>query len=81
MAAAAPGRPSKARDEAVDWLRMVLIDGPVPAATLRAEAKAAGISWRTIERAREVLGVIVKQIGEAGGGHYWQWSLPAEEAP
>src|SRR5207302_9926665 len=46
-----------ARDEAVTFLVDVLAPGPRPVEDVRREARAAGISERTLERARGKLGV------------------------
>src|SRR5690606_3382049 len=44
-------RASPERDEAEAFLRDVLQDGPTPVADIQAEAKAAGISIATLNRA------------------------------
>lgn len=64
--------------EAQDFLREVLEAGPVPAVQVQAEAKDAGISIRTLDRARRAIGVESKREGEPGkrGGGTWRWSLP-----
>jgi putative DNA primase/helicase len=41
-----------ATDEAVDWLREFLADGPLPSKQVRSEGDAAGHSWATIRRAK-----------------------------
>src|SRR5215472_18440028 len=66
LATGSPGRPPEARDGAVAWLRELLAAEPVPVATVRAEARAAGIAWRTVERARTAMRIAVKRIGEPG---------------
>lgn len=45
------------RDTAQDWLGHMLATGPVAVSELRHQAKEAGISWRTIERAKAELGI------------------------
>ena len=67
------GADGGARDEACDWLRKELVDGPRPPKRLKAEATAAGISWRTIERAKSELGVKSEKTGFDGE---WRWHLP-----
>lgn len=62
---------SSARDSAEDFLKELLKDGPAPTKHVEAEAKAAGISWRTVRRASDVLSV--KKQKSNGG---WYWSLP-----
>lgn len=59
--------------EAVDWLAMVLSDGPKPAKQLVGEAKEVGIADRTLKRAKSLLKVYaVKDTGERGK---WCWAL------
>jgi hypothetical protein len=67
-----------ARSEAVEFLNDVLADGPVAASQVKEEAEDAGISERTLWRAKKVLGVLAYREGESGGrgkGH-WFWKLP-----
>src|SRR6516225_1545266 len=45
------------RDDAADWLRDYLGDGPKLARDVLTESKAAGFSKRTIDRAKAVAGV------------------------
>jgi len=61
-----------ARDEAAEWLRDVLRDGPQPAAEVKRRARADGIADRTLDRAKARLGVRAAKAGMAGG---WTWSL------
>jgi len=62
--------------EAKRWLREMLGDGPVAVKEVRREAEAAGLAWRTIERAKAELRVVAerKGFGASGGG---QWALPS----
>ncbi len=60
-------------DEAADWLRDFLRDGPQLAKDVFRESKEAGFSKRTIERAKSQAGV-VSHKAEFGGG--WVWALP-----
>jgi hypothetical protein len=67
---------ANARDEARTFLADELADGPVPTKALKDAADEAGISWRTIERAKQALGVKSRKAqGVVGGG--WEWSLPS----
>jgi hypothetical protein len=63
---------------AQDFLRDVLSDGPRAVKDIRAQANEAGLSWRTVERAKAALGVRAAREGEAGkrGGGAWVWVLP-----
>jgi putative DNA primase/helicase len=68
------------RTEAEDFLRDVLADGPRPSTEIEAEAKGAGISWRTVRRAQKALGIKPYRKAGAGDGlgksERWYWSLP-----
>jgi putative DNA primase/helicase len=73
----AEGAPESARDEAGDWLRDMLATCPVRVQTLRDQAKAAGLAWRTVERAKKEAGVRVQRRSEGNdGAGAWVWSLP-----
>lgn len=63
-----------ARDCAKNFLMATLADGPMSKAEIEAAARANCISERTLRRAKDELGVIVKKDGEGGG---WTWRLPA----
>lgn len=63
---------ASAEDEAADFLRQVLCDDVVPSKQVEAEAKEAGIAWRTVRRAAKALGVKPRK----GDGGKWYWSLP-----
>ena len=60
-----------ALEDAEDWLRSELSGGPVPARRIEALAKRAGISPRTLRRARKSLGVVTRRAGFGPGG----WSV------
>jgi hypothetical protein len=71
-------------DEAVEFLSMVLADGPLPVTKIEEEAKAAGIfggerdvgQSKPFRRARKQLGIKPRQIpGQKAGG--WVWGLPS----
>jgi hypothetical protein len=71
-------RPSPQQDKAEDFLRQALADAERPVAWLQKVAKSKRISWRTVQRAKEALEVIVERRGEEGrrGGGAWWWRLP-----
>jgi hypothetical protein len=68
------------RSEAEEFLRDTLASGPRPATEIEAEAKGAGISWRTVRRAQKDLGIKPRRMAESGDGlgkaGRWYWSLP-----
>jgi putative DNA primase/helicase len=59
------------RQEATDFLRDLLADGPVGAREVRDQAEDAGIAARTLDRAKKALNVV-----SARSGTTWSWSLP-----
>ena len=67
----APDRPT-----ADEWLLAALAGGPRPATELREAAEAAGFSVRTLERAKQRLGVVARQA-RRGDRTVWLWSEPA----
>ena len=69
------GRPTEGR-RAIDWLRAVLADGPIPSQALLQRATAAGFSERTIDRAKPQAGVRGVKTGIA-----WHTALDVEVAP
>ena len=71
------GEPAGARAGAEDFLRELLADGPVKAKDVRREARDAGVSDRTLDRAKAQLGVrATKAGGRFGGDPAWYWELP-----
>lgn len=62
--------------DAAQFLADLLANGPVPVKDLKAEATAAGITWRTIERAKAEMGLIAARQGTQGrGGGFWVWRI------
>jgi putative DNA primase/helicase len=59
--------------QASAWLRDALTAGPVAVVELEVDAKAEGIAWRTIKRAKRANAVVATKDGEAGA---WRWRLP-----
>ncbi len=70
-----PGPEPVARNQAAEWLRDLLRSGPMAAGKIQDEAKAAGYAWRTVQRAKDDLGI--KPHREQFGG-VWTWRLPLE---
>lgn len=68
-----PGPEPLARQEAEEFLYELLADGPVKSSDVYADAKQAGISKSTINRAKTGMGIKpYKKSYEEG----WYWSLP-----
>jgi RecA-family ATPase len=68
-----------ALDDAIDFLEDTLSDGAVPQKEIEAAAKSEGLSWKTVRRAKDSIGVISYRHGGIGGSGSWYWSLPASE--
>lgn len=60
------------RREAKAWLKDLLADGPVAVKKIQQEAKAAGLSWITVRRAKDTLRVVASKSAYKGG---WEWQL------
>lgn len=63
------------RDEAEAWLAEQLAVGPVPSEDLQRRARADGIAWRTVRRAKDTLEVSARRHGFGADGR-WVWELP-----
>jgi putative DNA primase/helicase len=76
-AARGDGRNRSATDEAGDFLREILADGPVPQKDVEAQADGAGLSWAAVKRAKKAAGVKAERRGVEGerGGGGWYWSI------
>ncbi len=66
------------RSEAVEFLNDILCEGPVAANQIKEEAEDAGISERTLARAKKMLQILSYREGESGsrGRGQWLWKLP-----
>lgn len=62
---------TSAMDSAADFLRELLTEGSAPSKYVETEAKAAGISWITVRRASDALGVKKRRMNGA-----WYWFRP-----
>jgi putative DNA primase/helicase len=62
------------RRTADEWLRNLLAEGPALVRDIQAAARAAGLVWRTIERAKTRLRVRAALLGYGSAGR-WQWRL------
>lgn len=70
------GQTKTARQEAIDFLRDLLAEGPRPSKDVIAEAKEFGHTEKTIRRAFKDLGGKPGKTGFEGG---WVWSLDSAE--
>lgn len=64
-----------ALDDAEEWIRAQLRDGPVSAEEIRKRARKDGIAWRTISRAKRAAGATSRKTGEE-----WVWTLENKDA-
>lgn len=62
---------TSAMDSAADFLRELLTEGSAPSKYVETEAKAAGISWITVRRASDAMGVKKRRMNGA-----WYWFRP-----
>ena len=70
-------KPSNEREDAKKFLEDQLADGPVESKRLETIAEGRSISWRTVQRAADGLGVVRKARG-FGSSKTSMWSLPAK---
>ncbi len=63
------------RQDVEDWLRQILADGPMPVSVLQAEAKAAGLSWRTLERTKAQMRQTIDTVKLGFNPSAWHWLL------
>lgn len=63
------------RDDAAEWLRELLANGPCPARDVERDARDAGFSIATVRRAKAAIGVVSRKPSIFGGS--WVWALPA----
>lgn len=75
-------REAPKRDAAEELLRDVLATGPMKQSDIEAAAKAEGISWATVRRAKDDLGIVTEQVRELGrlgaGPSYWSFPDPGD---
>ncbi len=72
------GGGDSARATAEGWLRELLAEGAVLSEEVRTQAQEAGLSWATVRRAQESLGIRPRKAGgRFGGDPSWFWALPS----
>jgi len=64
-----------ARDQAAEFLRGFLKEGPQPARLVEEKAKAAQVARRTLDRAKQELNIVARKTKNG-----WMWSLPKRVA-
>jgi putative DNA primase/helicase len=70
---AASKKDHTALDETKCFLQQLLADGAVAVEKVQSEARAAGLAWTTVRRAKKELGIKSGKAGMEGG---WSWALP-----
>jgi len=71
---------SSQKARAMDFLREILKDGPLPKTTIDQYTKDNGFSIATVRRAKDDLGVSANFIpATEDRASFWKWSLPNEE--
>jgi putative DNA primase/helicase len=68
-----------ATDDAAEWLREVLTDGPISASDIKRMARDAGHTSRIVQRARADIGVRTRGR-RYGPGAQWVWCIDAIDA-
>jgi hypothetical protein len=66
------------RERAAEFLRAALANGPLPVAELEKLAAERGLSWKTVLRAKESLGVKSELLRSEGNERAWQWFDPRQ---
>ena len=82
LAALAGAVDMPARAEAEDFLRRFLAEGARAAGEIERQARAAGIAWRTIKRAKTALAITTERRAgaERGDPPRWFWEMPKRRA-
>jgi hypothetical protein len=75
LRAPAKSETERPRDAAQEWLVGMLGRGPVAVPELRRESDAAGLAWRTVERAKGELGIRSRKLAMGAG---WVWEFDPE---
>jgi hypothetical protein len=82
-AADSSGGDRTAKQEAVEFLRELLAEGPVLQTEVRSQADAVGFSYATVKRAKREARVKASRVGEEGvrGGGRWFWHFERDWPP
>ncbi|HDZ55389.1 MAG TPA: AAA family ATPase [Pseudomonas xinjiangensis] len=64
-------------DEACDFLRALLANGPIPTKQIKVDADGSGLTWATVRRAQKAIGAKARKGGMDAG---WFWELPFQGA-
>lgn len=73
-----PGPDAEELKRAETWLLEILSDGPVESERIKKEGRAEGFAWRTLQRAKNDLGVKARRQGFGADGK-WVWNPPPKQ--
>jgi archaellum biogenesis ATPase FlaH len=77
LLAPADSEERSSRDEAEEFLQIELAEGArIDVRRIKRTSTQAGLSWRTVERAKARLGIISERHGGVGADGCWTWRLP-----
>ena len=74
-----PNSRGRKQDQAKSFLLEILAAGPIEQAVIQQKAVALGIAYRTVERAKTLLGIESRRQG-FGPGSMILWALPSRQA-
>ena len=74
-----PNSRGRKQDQAKSFLLEILAAGPIEQAVIQQKAVALGIAYRTVERAKTLLGIESRREG-FGPGSMILWALPSRQA-
>jgi DNA polymerase len=80
LAAARPGK-EQGRPSAQEFVKVLLLRGPITVKELQAHGQKCGLSKDQLRRAREKLGVVTMRRGGLAGGGAWWWAWPEQVTP
>lgn len=74
---------SSVTDDAAEWLRGELADGPRRVSEIKSAGQRSGLAWRTLERAKQALNLKAKRVNDGGerGTGAWAWATPGDARP
>lgn len=72
------GADARPRALAAEFLTDLLAEGPMAVQDVKRAAQDAGLTWGTVRRAQEDLGITPTKVGRPGDREqWWQWAIPA----
>jgi DNA polymerase len=80
LAAARPGK-EQGRPSAQEFVKVLLLRGPITVKELQEHGQKCGLSKDQLRRAREKLGVVTMRRGGLAGGGAWWWAWPEQVTP